>query len=69
MITQQITITGLDCSACKKITEKRINTIPGVKSVTVDLTSGIAEIVAEREISIEEVNQVFKGTDYKAVKK
>ncbi len=64
MITQ-IKLSGLICPACQKVTENLIGGIIGVKNVTVNLETQIAEIEAEREILKEEVREVFKETHYK----
>lgn len=59
-----VTLTGLTCQACKKITEKRIGNINGVRSVDVETNSGVATIIADRKISLSEMKEVLKDTPY-----
>lgn len=66
MITTIITLTGLTCPACKTLCEKRIAKIPGVKTVTVDLSSGKTVIEADREIPLAEIKTALEGTPYEA---
>jgi copper chaperone CopZ len=66
MDAQTFKIKGLHCEACTKLTTKRIKTLLGVADATVDLNSGRAEVVASREVSIDEVNSVLDGSDYSA---
>lgn len=64
---QTIKLTGLTCPACKKVTEKRISTLEGVNEVQVSVEDQLAHINADREISILEINTVFKDTPYQAI--
>jgi copper chaperone CopZ len=67
MQTQIVTLSGLTCPACKKITEKRIGGISGVKSVEVDVDSGMVTLCADREITKLEIEEVLKDTPYKVI--
>lgn len=67
MQTQTVTLSGLTCKACKKITEKRIGGIRGVHTVDVIVDSGTAVICAEREIMKFEIDEVLKDTQYKII--
>ncbi len=67
MQTKIIKLSGLTCLACKKITEKRINSLNGVKKVEVVVDSGIATIDADREISLSEIKEVLKDTPYQVI--
>lgn len=62
-----IKLKGLTCSACKKLTEKRIIRIQGVAAVNVDIQNGTADISAERTITNSEVQNALVGTDYSVV--
>ena len=64
MQTQTIKLSGLTCPACKKITEKRIGSLAGVKKVEVIVDAGVATIDTDRELSIEEIKEVLKDTPY-----
>jgi copper chaperone CopZ len=67
MNTQTITLSGLTCPACKKITEKRIGGLDGVTKVETTVETGLVAIVANREISAQEINNVLKDTPYKTI--
>lgn len=67
MQTQTVTLSGLTCQACKKITEKRIGGIHGVHTVEVAVNSGTAVICTEREIMKSEIDEVLKDTQYKII--
>lgn len=41
----QFRIQGASCSGCVKSIEEEIFTVPGVKKVTVDLSTGVATVV------------------------
>lgn len=67
MNKQTITLTGLTCPACKKITEKRIGGLDGVTNVETTIETGLVTIEASREISAQEINNVLKDTPYKTI--
>lgn len=66
MSTLTFKITGLHCEACTKLTARRIKALPGVADATVDLHSGKAEVIASREVSVDEVQTALGGSDYRA---
>ncbi|MEP7167424.1 MAG: heavy metal-associated domain-containing protein [Candidatus Woesebacteria bacterium] len=66
---QTITLSGLTCPACKKVTEKRIGKLDGVTSVNVSLETGIATIEALKELSVVDVQNVLQDTPYSVVEK
>lgn len=59
-------ISGLTCDACVKLSTKRIGRIPGVSVVQVDKDSGQSSLVATREVTLAEINESLKGTEYRA---
>lgn len=65
MITTNIKLKGLTCSACQKVVEKRVKGIEGVEEVSVDLANGAVEIKGQRMIENQEIIKVLEGTDYK----
>lgn len=66
MNDQTFTIKGMHCDACTKLTSKRIASIDGVSDVSVELTSGLVSIVADRPLAVEEINSVLKDSGYRA---
>lgn len=59
-----LTIKGLHCPACKKLTEKRIGSISGVTSVNVNPDTEIVEITADQLINKLQVEQALSDTAY-----
>ena len=65
--TTKIKLSGLTCSACQKIVEKKLKNINGISGTTVDLSSGNVEITAERVVDRSEIVKVLEGTGYKII--
>jgi copper chaperone CopZ len=63
-MTTTITLKGLHCPACKKLTEKRISSIAGVVAVNVNPDTGITEITAGQAIQKSQVEKVLSDTNY-----
>lgn len=63
--TLHVNISGLTCGACFKLVNKRLSSIDGVREVTVKNMAGETEILAERQISVLELQDALSGTDYK----
>ncbi len=61
-------LSGLTCTACKKISEKRIGSIPGVSRVEVDINSGEAMVSSSQPISYLEIDSALEGTQYQVTK-
>ncbi|WP_268795809.1 heavy metal translocating P-type ATPase [Paenibacillus sp. Soil522] len=57
-------IEGMDCSSCAKTIENHLNTVPSVKSVTVNFSTGKAKI--EHGNSAEEIIKEVQNAGYKA---
>jgi copper chaperone CopZ len=60
-----VTLQGLHCEACKKITEKRIGKIEGVSSTITDLANQTVSVQANRALTLQDVEEVLKDTEYK----
>lgn len=69
MQKQVFKLVGLTCPACKKVSEKRIKSLSGVKSVDVSLSSQQVTIETERKLTVAEINQLLKDTPYRALEK
>ena len=68
MITK-FKLSGLTCEACVKLASMRLKRLAGVESVTIKLTTGETEIIANHEISGKEAELVLAGSGYSIVKK
>lgn len=66
MNTQTFKITGLHCTACTKLSAKRLKGIPGVDDAVVYLENGKAEVHASREVSLNEIQTALIGSEYDA---
>ncbi|MFA5155543.1 MAG: heavy-metal-associated domain-containing protein [Patescibacteria group bacterium] len=62
----QFKINGLTCAACEKLSAKRLAKINGVTGVQVSRDSGVADIEADRPITLTEASAALSGTDYRA---
>lgn len=67
MATSVFKLSGLTCPACKKLVEKRIGTIDGVKLANVDLTNNSVEITSEKELQRLDVENSLRDTPYKII--
>lgn len=67
MQTQTIKLSGLTCPACKKVTEKRIGSIPSVTKVDVTVATGTATIESKEDLTALQINEVLKDTPYQVV--
>lgn len=66
-MTTKVKLSGLHCPACQKLTSRIIGKIDGVSAVAVDLEKSEATIFANGEVTIEEINKVFEGTNYQGL--
>lgn len=57
-------VLGLTCEACVKLASKRLEKIPGVIEVKLDLASGEARISSEVSLSRDTLAASLAGTDY-----
>ncbi len=64
MKSNQFKLSGLSCEACTKIIKKRVERLPDISGVNVDV-QGNLEIMANRNLDKSEVITALKDTDYK----
>ncbi len=64
MKTQQIHIKGMHCRSCELLIEDELQKVPGVKKVTVDHKTGIAEVDCECELNHMEVEKAVQTAGY-----
>ena len=67
MNEQTFKLSGLTCPACKKLTEKRINSLPGVTKVEVSVESGQATIESDQPVTVLAINDALKDTPYQVI--
>lgn len=62
-------LAGLTCEACVKLATSRLNKVPGVHDVSVDLTSGDVRVTGEESLDEGILSESLAGTHYSIVKK
>lgn len=60
-------LSGLTCDACSKLVSNRFGKIPGVTAVSIDRTTGQAEVISEAAIERKVFDQSLEGTEYSIV--
>ncbi len=60
-------LTNLNCDACGKVSRMKISKISGVRNVKLEQSGNEAqgEVEADREITINELQEALAGTQYK----
>ena len=61
-------VEGMSCNHCKMRVEKALSGISGVKSVTVDLEKGTAEVEAFGELDFDILKEIIDDAGYDLVK-
>jgi len=61
---QTFHLNGLSCTACKKLIEKKISSLPTVLNVEVDFNSGRTDIVTTKELSPAVITNLLTDTPY-----
>lgn len=57
-------VVGMKCEGCLKKTEQALASLPGVKSVKVDLASGLSEVEAEDFLAEAELSNAVMGVGF-----
>jgi len=63
-IKKTFTVTGMTCATCAKTVEKALRKLDGVKFAAVNLATSTGFIVAERELSFEEIKKAVEEVGY-----
>lgn len=63
MFKNKFKITNLTCEACIKLSNMALKSLPGVKSVKVDLDTGEAEVDSEQELNWEDIKESLAKVD------
>ena len=66
MIITKFLLTNLNCAACGKVSHMKLKKISGVSQVNLEQNGNEAqgELVADRDISLGELQEALAGTDY-----
>lgn len=57
-------VVGMKCEGCLKKTEQTLASLPGVKTVKVDLASGLSEVEAEDFLAESELSNAVMGVGF-----
>lgn len=63
-IKKTFTVTGMTCATCAKTVEKALRKIDSVKFAAVNLATSTGFIVAEKDVSLEELKKVVEEVGY-----
>ena len=63
----KITINNMTCDACVKLSKLKISKISGVREVKISDINGQTEIIADRDIKLEEIQKALAGTNYQVI--
>ncbi|MFH1270459.1 MAG: heavy metal-associated domain-containing protein [Nanoarchaeota archaeon] len=63
----KLTIEGMHCAACAGIAEKELRKVPGVKEVSVSVTTNKGFVYAEDSVSEESLKKAVAEAGYKVV--
>jgi copper chaperone CopZ len=61
---QSFGVTGMTCQNCVRHVTQALSGLPGVRSVQIDLESGVARLDTEREISRTEASSALEEAGY-----
>ncbi len=61
-------VEGMTCEHCKMHVEKALKSLKGVKSASVDLEKGTAEVKTKKEIPFDIFRQAIEDAGYKLTK-
>lgn len=66
MTSIKFVLINLNCGACLKISQMKISKLPGVKNVSFKQRGSEADgqVEADRDITLEEIQQSLKNTPY-----
>ncbi len=57
-------IGGMSCGGCVSTVKQKLSSVPGVRSVTVDLAKKEADITSSEEIKTDTLRRAFSNTHY-----
>lgn len=60
----KFTIKGFHCESCVRLSTLRLKKLAGVQEVRINPEDGRTELLASREIPLQEIQQTFSDTEY-----
>jgi Cu+-exporting ATPase len=67
MIKKTFFIKGMHCASCVYVNEQALKKITGVKEAVVNLATGKATIIAEKEVDFEKIKKAVEGVGYQVI--
>ncbi len=67
MIKKTFFIKGMHCASCVYVNEQALKKINGVKEAVVNLATGKATIIAEKEVDFEKIKKAVEGVGYQVI--
>lgn len=68
MNTINFKLAGLTCAACVKLVERRLEKVPGVSEISINLASGDAQVSGAANLDLKILATSLEGTPYSIVK-
>ena len=67
METHTITITGMHCGSCEQHIDKALHDLAGVHSSRTSAKTGLCEVTADEQVSVEGMLAAIRDAGYTAV--
>ncbi|KLI05477.1 cation-transporting ATPase [Mycolicibacterium conceptionense] len=64
MSTQTVTVTGMTCGHCATSVREEVGTLPGVRTVEVDLATGLVTIDSENQLDASAISDAVTEAGY-----
>ena len=64
MSTQTVTVTGMTCGHCARWVREEVGGIPGVRTVDVDLSTGLVTIGSENQLDPSAISDAVAEAGY-----
>lgn len=64
MSTQTVTVTGMTCGHCATSVREEVGALPGVRTVEVDLATGLVTIDSENQLDASDISDAVTEAGY-----
>ncbi|CDP89934.1 MULTISPECIES: heavy-metal-associated domain-containing protein [Mycolicibacterium] len=64
MSTQTVTVTGMTCGHCATSVREEVGALPGVRTVEVDLATGLVTIDSENQLDASAISDAVTEAGY-----